>query len=255
MVAAIDRVAPLFDDAADAARLATLRLLVGRLDDDDDAQAPLRRHFARAARQRRCDPAAPRAATTAQRSSSASRRRSSLPRRASRSDVPAAAPQAAASNSVNTSAVAGVGRAASLGDFFSKAANAVANLLNLTTYFEMKKRAGIVGQVGVAPLLDSLASQVARIHLVGHSFGGRVVNRRRCELEDARSWPACRCCRPRSRTSASPPRRAASSVRCSSVIASPGRSSSPTPKPIRRSVSRTRSPRASATTTPRRSAT
>jgi hypothetical protein len=39
----------------------------------------------------------------------------------------------------------------------------------------MKKRAGTVGQKGVAPLLDRLADHVQRIHLVGHSFGCRVV--------------------------------------------------------------------------------
>jgi predicted alpha/beta hydrolase family esterase len=67
------------------------------------------------------------------------------------------------------------GGAAGLAKFFSKAANAVTNLLNLTSYFEMKQRAGTVGKSGVAPLVDSLANQGLRIHLVGHSFGGRVV--------------------------------------------------------------------------------
>jgi predicted alpha/beta hydrolase family esterase len=67
------------------------------------------------------------------------------------------------------------GGAAGLAKFFSKAANAVTNLLNLTSYFEMKQRAGTVGKNGVAPLVDSLANRRLRIHLVGHSFGGRVV--------------------------------------------------------------------------------
>ena len=49
------------------------------------------------------------------------------------------------------------------------------NVLNFTTYFEMKARAGTVGKNGVAPLIDRLAPQVQRIHLIGHSFGGRVV--------------------------------------------------------------------------------
>ena len=39
----------------------------------------------------------------------------------------------------------------------------------------MKARAGAVGKNGMAPLVDRLASQVERIHLIGHSFGGRVV--------------------------------------------------------------------------------
>src|SRR6185437_11606440 len=47
--------------------------------------------------------------------------------------------------------------------------------LNYFTYYEMKERAGTVGRKGVAPLVDRLAGSVERIHLVGHSFGGRVV--------------------------------------------------------------------------------
>jgi len=49
------------------------------------------------------------------------------------------------------------------------------NLLNLTTYFKRKIRAGPVGSKGVAPLIDRLAAQVQRVHLIGHSFGGRLV--------------------------------------------------------------------------------
>jgi hypothetical protein len=72
----------------------------------------------------------------------------------------------------------GAGKAAGfLGNIFSKASHAVTNLMNLTSYFEMKKRAGTVGKQGVAPLVDKLAKQekVERVHLFGHSFGGRVV--------------------------------------------------------------------------------
>ena len=49
------------------------------------------------------------------------------------------------------------------------------NVLNFTTYYEMKARAGTVGKNGVGQLIDHLAPQVERIHLIGHSFGGRVV--------------------------------------------------------------------------------
>ena len=70
-----------------------------------------------------------------------------------------------------------VGGAAGFASVFSKAANAVVSLMNHTTYFQMKKLAGTVGKEGVAPLLDRLAAQhpQARLHLAGHSFGGRVV--------------------------------------------------------------------------------
>src|SRR4029077_3305389 len=67
------------------------------------------------------------------------------------------------------------GGAKDFGGFASKSANAVTNLMNLSTYFEMKQRAGTVGKNGVAPLIDELSSEVLHIHLVGHSFGGWVV--------------------------------------------------------------------------------
>lgn len=50
-------------------------------------------------------------------------------------------------------------------------------LLRDTTYRLMKDRAGIVGRGGVASLLDQIATAFPgiRIHLVGHSFGCRVI--------------------------------------------------------------------------------
>lgn len=52
------------------------------------------------------------------------------------------------------------------------------DVLNLMTYYTMKARAGDVGANGVAPLVDQInaAHPDARIHLVGHSFGARVVS-------------------------------------------------------------------------------
>jgi esterase/lipase superfamily enzyme len=51
-------------------------------------------------------------------------------------------------------------------------------LLNLTTYYTMKARAGSVGSTGVAGLLGRLAEEPdpPRLHLAGHSFGARVVS-------------------------------------------------------------------------------
>ncbi|MCP5058757.1 MAG: alpha/beta hydrolase [bacterium] len=50
------------------------------------------------------------------------------------------------------------------------------NILRLTTVLQMKDRAGVVGARGVSPLLaELLASSDARAHLVGHSYGGKVV--------------------------------------------------------------------------------
>jgi hypothetical protein len=67
------------------------------------------------------------------------------------------------------------GGAAGFLSFLSGFKAAAMNVLNFATYFEMKSRAGTVGKNGVAPLIDGLPASVQRIHLVGHSFGGRVV--------------------------------------------------------------------------------
>ncbi|MEV7809676.1 serine-threonine protein kinase [Streptomyces flaveolus] len=50
-------------------------------------------------------------------------------------------------------------------------------LLRQATYHQMKRRAGTVGERGLGPLLGRLAGAApeVRVHLVGHSFGGRLV--------------------------------------------------------------------------------
>jgi hypothetical protein len=53
-------------------------------------------------------------------------------------------------------------------------AGSALNVLNYTTYYMMKERAGQVG-VGVGALIDTSGFRGCRIHLVGHSFGARVV--------------------------------------------------------------------------------
>lgn len=67
------------------------------------------------------------------------------------------------------------GGAAGIFGFLSGIKAAAMNVLNFATYYEMKARAGTVGKNGVGPLIDTLAPSVERVHLVGHSFGGRVV--------------------------------------------------------------------------------
>ena len=67
------------------------------------------------------------------------------------------------------------GGAAGIGNFLDSFKTAALNILNYTSYYEMKTRAGTVGSNGVAPLIDKLAAKASRIHLIGHSFGGRVV--------------------------------------------------------------------------------
>ncbi|GAA0322293.1 hypothetical protein GCM10010302_71850 [Streptomyces polychromogenes] len=51
-------------------------------------------------------------------------------------------------------------------------------LLRQATYYEMKKRAGVIGEHGLGPVLTDLAGRrpALRFHLIGHSFGARVVS-------------------------------------------------------------------------------
>ncbi|MEU1182066.1 serine-threonine protein kinase [Streptomyces sp. NPDC005820] len=51
-------------------------------------------------------------------------------------------------------------------------------LLRQATYYAMKRRAGTVGERGLGPLIGRLAKAApgVRVHLVGHSFGGRLVS-------------------------------------------------------------------------------
>jgi len=52
----------------------------------------------------------------------------------------------------------------------------IGDMARVFTFWQMKKRAGIVGENGVASLLGELASATqARLHLFGHSFGSKVV--------------------------------------------------------------------------------
>ncbi len=69
------------------------------------------------------------------------------------------------------------GGAASLGDLLSGVQAAARRIANFATYYQMKSRAGTVGSKGVADLLKRVrkAKHDIRIHLVGHSFGGRLV--------------------------------------------------------------------------------
>ncbi|MFH8341393.1 serine-threonine protein kinase [Streptomyces sp. AM6-12] len=51
-------------------------------------------------------------------------------------------------------------------------------LLRQAAYYQMKGRAGTVGEHGLGPLLGQLAARApgVRVHLVGHSFGARLVS-------------------------------------------------------------------------------
>jgi hypothetical protein len=72
----------------------------------------------------------------------------------------------------------GEGGAAGLGDAFGRLWKGAKEALRQLTYFEMKKRAGVVGRHGLGPLLGRVAQAdpEVRIHLIGHSFGARLVS-------------------------------------------------------------------------------
>lgn len=65
-----------------------------------------------------------------------------------------------------------------LDDLFSGLWSGAREVLRTLSYYEMKNRAGVVGQNGLGPLLATLSASDGRrprIHLIGHSFGGRLV--------------------------------------------------------------------------------
>jgi hypothetical protein len=69
------------------------------------------------------------------------------------------------------------GHALGLGGILDGITSAASRLANLFTYYTMKDRAGIVGRTGVLQTIQHVqaAAPALRNHLVGHSFGGRLV--------------------------------------------------------------------------------
>jgi hypothetical protein len=68
--------------------------------------------------------------------------------------------------------------AAGIGALFGGIVGGAAKLLNYTTYYTMKERAGAVGSGAVHDALVRVQQKhpAIRLHLVGHSFGGRLVS-------------------------------------------------------------------------------
>ncbi len=61
------------------------------------------------------------------------------------------------------------------------------NALRCATYWEMKNRAGVVGRIGLGPMLAKIhaAAPALRVNLIGHSFGARLVSYALAGLPDA----------------------------------------------------------------------
>ncbi|MBD2767269.1 hypothetical protein IC235_05130 [Hymenobacter sp. BT664] len=69
-----------------------------------------------------------------------------------------------------------VGQGAGLAQFFGGIKAGALNLLNYTTYYQMKERAGRVGRDGLYAVLQRVQQQCPlKLHLAGHSFGARLV--------------------------------------------------------------------------------
>jgi hypothetical protein len=71
------------------------------------------------------------------------------------------------------------GGAAGFGDPFKKLWSGAKDALRIATYWQMKQRAGVVGREGLGrQVLTRLAQDAPqmRVHLLGHSFGARVVS-------------------------------------------------------------------------------
>jgi hypothetical protein len=78
------------------------------------------------------------------------------------------------------------GGAAGLGDMLGGLLHGAKEALRGATYWQMKNRAGVVGRAGLGPLLGQLPPGV-RAHLVGHSFGARLVSFALAGLPDGAS--------------------------------------------------------------------
>ena len=83
------------------------------------------------------------------------------------------------------------GGAAGFGELFGGVKEGAQNFLNLLTYYKMKKRAGIVGAGGAHRVLREVrrAAPGIKLHLVGHSFGGRLVSAAASGPDDAPALP------------------------------------------------------------------
>jgi hypothetical protein len=70
------------------------------------------------------------------------------------------------------------GGQAGLGDKLRGILNGMKEALRQATYWQMKNRAGTVGKNGLGPLIGRLheVAPELRVHLVGHSFGARLIS-------------------------------------------------------------------------------
>ncbi|KAA6224394.1 serine-threonine protein kinase [Streptomyces albofaciens JCM 4342] len=77
-----------------------------------------------------------------------------------------------------TAALEKCGQQELFGDGLKRLWNGAREFLRQSSYYGMKRRSGVVGQLGLGPVLGALVRVVPglRVHLVGHSFGARLVS-------------------------------------------------------------------------------
>jgi hypothetical protein len=80
-----------------------------------------------------------------------------------------------------------VGGVVGLGNPFAKLWDGAKDALRIATYWQMKNRAAVVGTQGLGAALQRLARDApgVRVHLLGHSFGARLVSFSLCGLGDS----------------------------------------------------------------------
>src|SRR5215210_4128730 len=96
----------------------------------------------------------------------------------SRPDLPVATEDTGGAAAFDASIGSSLDSGGALGfNIFGGITSAVRKVLNFTTYYQMKERAGVVGRTGAYQVLKKIrnAHPTLKVHLIGHSFGGRLV--------------------------------------------------------------------------------
>ncbi len=78
------------------------------------------------------------------------------------------------------------------GDWFTKAIHGAKDVVRVLSYTVMKARAGDIGRGGLGPLLADLregSEGAVRVHLIGHSFGARLVSFALAGIDDPTRSP------------------------------------------------------------------
>ena len=175
LVAALDQLAELADDPAAKAQIEKAKQQVGALEDDPTAQ----KSFVDKVRSLLPNKNDPEEGVQHifQMDGDDLLQQLSEPLRAGTTEVDPEEGGAASIGMADSDTGTDDGEAQGLSSILSGIKGGAMRLLNFTTYYLMKDRAGKVGSGAVAQALTRIQNECAatRIHLIGHSFGCRVV--------------------------------------------------------------------------------